>query len=120
MTRSRASLERLFRFHAPVSDLVPPASIATENPPKPRDQKKWGPAAVPAPLCYKQTRPCTRGYCDCWRADSRSPPFGPPSAVNTVPVVRPSYWARDSFARLLGNVTYFAASTSLLRFCSET
>src|SRR5918997_1253356 len=39
ITRSRASLVRLLRFQASVSDLVPPASTATENPPKPRDQK---------------------------------------------------------------------------------
>src|ERR671910_1861949 len=39
ITRSRASLVRLLRFQASASDLVPPASIAIENPPKPRDQK---------------------------------------------------------------------------------
>ena len=61
------------------------------------------------PLCYKQTRPGTNGYCDCSSAVSRSPPFGSPSSVNTVPVVRSSYWARDSCARLPGSVTYFAA-----------
>src|SRR5215203_556002 len=39
MTRSLTSLVRLLRFQASVPDRVPPASIATENPPKPRDHK---------------------------------------------------------------------------------
>src|SRR5918995_4122529 len=39
ITRSRVSLVRLLRFQTFGPDLVLPASTATENPPKPRDQK---------------------------------------------------------------------------------
>src|ERR687894_997661 len=42
ITRSRASLVRLLRFQTSGPDLVLPASTATENPPKPRDQKSGG------------------------------------------------------------------------------
>src|SRR5919112_1184254 len=112
ITRSRTSLAPLLRFQAFVPDLVPPSST-TENPPKPRDRISGGSAAVPTPLCYKQYRSGTSDYCDCCSAVSRSPPFGSPSALNTVPVVRSSYRALASCDRLPGSVTYLAASTIL-------
>src|SRR5215210_2307619 len=120
MTRSLASLVRLLRFQESVPDLVPSALIANENPPKSSDCVIQEPARKPTPVCYKQTLPGTNGYCDCLSAVSRSPPFGSPSSLNTVPVVRSSYCARDACSRLSGIVTYFAAFTSRSRFCFET
>src|SRR3712207_3582256 len=70
ISRSRVSLARLLRFQASGPDLVLPASSATENPPRSRDQDS------------------TNTYdWDCLSAVCRSPPFGSPSALNTVPAL---------------------------------
>src|SRR5215210_127364 len=119
MTRSLASLVRLLRFQASAPGLVPSALIAKENPPKARNYEYRsrlgsGPSYVTSkPFQHKR-------YCDCLSAVSRSPPLGSPSLLNTVPVVRSSYCARDCCSRLLGIVTYLAAFTSRSRFCFET